>query len=525
MVLLGHTLRQASPAYPRQFGRSISVLPTIGQHRIFLALVLVILAAFALPDAAEATTTFNEIRQLLASDAQAADLFGVKVAVSGETAIVGKSQADAPGSNGAAYVFQRDAGGPDNWGEVRKLIASDGQADDSFGWRVAVDGDTAIVGAYLEDAGGNQAGAAYVFQRNQGGADNWGEVKKLTASDAQQGDYFGIGVAVSGDTTVVGAVWEDAAGSTAGAAYVFQRDEGGADNWGEVKKLTASDAQADSSFGESVAVDGDTTVVGAWLEDSEGMNAGAAYVFQRDQGGVENWGEVKKLTASDAQAMDWFGATVAVSGDTAVVGAYSEDGTTTDAGAVYVFQRNQGSPDNWGEVKKITASDTQTDDRLGISVSISGDTAVAGAYREDDGGTNAGAAYVFQRNQGGTENWGEVNKLTASDAQADDIFGLGVSLSGEIVVVGAPREDAFGESSGAAYVFHLQEPKATPTLTPTPPPAVGGIAIEGDAGLRSLEMRESSSRSFGALSWSIAAAAGTVALASATWWARRRRAS
>ncbi len=221
--------------------------------------------------------------------------------------------------------------------KARKLLASDIEADDRFGFSVAISGDFAVVGAQLEDAGGSAAGAAYVLQRNEGGAENWGEVKKLTASDAQAGDQFGYSVAVSGDTVVVGANDEDSAGSGTGAAYVFRRNHGGADNWGEVKKLIASDAQGGDNFGWSVTVSGDTVVVGAYVEDAGGSAAGAAYVFQRNQGGTDNWGEVKKLTASDAETGDLFGISVAVSGDTIVVGAWVEDAGGSDAGAAYVF--------------------------------------------------------------------------------------------------------------------------------------------------------------------------------------------
>ena len=183
---------------------------------------------------------------------------------------------------------------------------------------------------------------------------------KLTASEAQAFDRFGSSVAVSGETVVVGARSEDAGGANAGAAYVFGRDQGGADNWGEVKKLTASDAQADDLFGGRVAVSGDTVVVGHMVLLSSGMvlvsgGLDAAYVFGRDQGGAGNWGEVRKLTASDAQTGDFFGASVAVSGDTAVVGAAFEDAVGSNAGAAYVFGRDQGGANNWGEVKKLTA--------------------------------------------------------------------------------------------------------------------------------------------------------------------------
>ena len=261
---------------------------------------------------------------------------------------------------------------------VKKLTASNAEPDAQFGFIVAISGDTAVVGALFEDAGGADAGAAYVFQRNQGGANNWGQVARLTASDAQPDDLFGIGVAVSGDTVVVGAVFGDAGGADAGAAYVFRRDQGGADNWGQVAKLTASDAQPDDLFGIGVAVSGDTVVVGAVFGDAGGADAGAAYVFRRDQGGADNWGQVAKLTASDAQPDDRFGIRVAVSGDTVVVGALFEDAGGADAGAAYVFRRDQGGTGAWGQVAKLTASDAQPGDQFG-TVAVSGDTVVVGS--------------------------------------------------------------------------------------------------------------------------------------------------
>ena len=162
-------------------------------------------AGFGLAGQSAEAALFNEVKKLLASDGQDVDQFGFSVAVSGDTAIVGATEEDARGTNaGAVYVFQRDVGGAGNWGEVKKLLASDAQDFDLFGWSVAVSGDTAIVGAPGEDTGGVNAGAAYVFRRDQGGAGNWGEVKKLTAADAQAGDFFGLGVAVSVDTAVLG---------------------------------------------------------------------------------------------------------------------------------------------------------------------------------------------------------------------------------------------------------------------------------------------------------------------------------
>jgi hypothetical protein len=199
-----------------------------------------------------------------------------------------------------------------------------------------------------------------------------------------------------------------AAGTTgAGAAYVFERNQGGGDNWGEVAILHASDAQGDDRFGQSVSISGDTLVVGANYENGGTgdplSGAGAAYVFERNQDGADNWGEVTILQASDAQAYDRFGQSVSISGDTLVVGAYREDGGAGDpfssSGAAYIFERNQDGGDNWGEVMILRASDAQTGDDFGQSVSISGYTLVVGAYYEDGGAgdplSDAGAAYVF----------------------------------------------------------------------------------------------------------------------------------
>ena len=460
-------------------------LRTLASHRggaALAALALIIAAGllsgpagFGPGEQSAQASLLSEVKKLLASDAEAADVFGRgAAAISGDTIVVGADGEDAEGTGaGAAYIFQRDQGGADNWGQVKKLTASDAGAEDGFGHSVAVSGDTALVGAQFESTEASNAGAVYIFQRNEGGADNWGEVKKLTAPDAEAGDEFGGSVALSGDTAVVGAHRDDDAANNAGAAYVFGRDEGGADNWGQVKKLTASDADIGDGFGTAfhgggVAVSGDTAVVGAQNEDAGGSQAGAAYVFGRDEGGADNWGEFAKLTASDAEASDNFGRAVAVGGDTALVGAPRESTGATEAGAAYVFERDQGGAGNWGEVKKLAAPVPSFCAFFGIGVAVSGSTAIVGAFIPC-GGT--GNAYVFERDQGGAGNWGQVNELIPSDGQFGDSYGDGVALSGDTVVVSAPREDEGDTNAGAAYVFDLLQPKPgiTPTGTPTPP--------------------------------------------------------
>ena len=222
---------------------------------------------------------------------------------------------------------------------MAKLIASSPEDFAYYGDSVAISGDHVVVGAYYEDSGGTNRGAAYVYNRDNGGADAWGEVIKLTASDAADFDEFGYSVNIDGDYVIVGA-WRKAGVwpiSLAGAAYIFGRDSGGADNWGEVAKLTASDAETNDHFGNSISISGDYIIIGASQKDNSGNRQGAAYIYARDYGGADNWGEVMKLIASDAEDEDLFGNSVSISGDYAVVGAFWENGGGTDRGAIYIF--------------------------------------------------------------------------------------------------------------------------------------------------------------------------------------------
>src|SRR5262252_249356 len=407
--------------------------------------------------------TFTEIKKLTPSDGGGGKLFGGSVAIYGDTAIVGAS-IDFIGNNnrqGTAYIFERNQGGGANWGFVKKLIASDGATDNLFGASVAIYGDTAIVGAPGEVTNVSYPGSAYIFERNQGGANNWGEVKKLTASDGDGNDFFGCSVAIYASTAIVGA---NGAGEPfnirLGAAYIFDRNHGGANNWGEVKKLTASDAAELDFFGDSVAIYADTAIVGAFGDDIDILNGsfhhqGSAYIFARNQGGANNWGEVKKLTAPDGEADDSFGVSVAIYGDTAIVGADEDTiGSNLVQGSAYIFERNQGGANNWGEVKKLTASDGAQADIFGVSVAIYGDTAIVGA-RADTIGSNfqQGSAYIFERNQGGGANWGEVKKLTASDGAAPDGFGASVTIYADTAIVGT-------YVANSAYIFSENSPPA-----------------------------------------------------------------
>jgi len=401
----------------------------------------------------------QEYQKLIDLDFAEMDHYGFSTSMSGEYILVGAPNKDDGGADsGAAFIYIRYE---DDfyWATLVTLTASDAQAGDEFGRSVAISSDYAIVGAHYQDSGGSDRGAAYIYGRDQGGDDAWGEVAKLTASDAQDWDEFGSSVSISGDTAIVGAQYEDSGGLSSGAAYIFYSDQGGADNWGEVVKLTASDAAAGDLFGYSVALDGDYAVVGAYSADDGGADSGAVYIYGRNQGGDNAWGQVIKLTASDAAAGDMFGTSVAIDGDYVVVGASSEDGTGTDRGAAYVFYRNQGGADNWGEVVRLTASDAEDLDMFGGSVALDGDFVIVGAFYEDGNGTNRGAAYIYGRNYGGQDVWGQVMKILASDADYGDgdNFGFSVAIQGNFVVITAPYEEyeeiTDNTDRGAIYIF------------------------------------------------------------------------
>jgi uncharacterized repeat protein (TIGR01451 family) len=383
--------------------------------------------------------TWSQQQKLLADDADANDLFGYSVSLSGDTVAIGASGDDTAAGvdSGSAYVFVRSG---TTWSQQQQLLASDGAANDALGYSAAVDGDTVVVGAISDDISGVlNAGSAYAFVRSGG---TWTEQQRLGAMDSAAGDEFGFSVSVSGDTAVVGAYRDDAIfGPSVGAAYVFVRS---GTTWTQQQKLRASDAAPGDRFGESVSLSGDTIVAGA----TGAAPVGSAYVFVRSG---TTWTEQQKLLASDGAPGDNYGFSVSVSGETAVVGAFGANTQLgADAGAAYVFVRSGGA---WTQQQKLLLIAGAAFDRFGFAVALEGDTVIIGATGSEAGGgsiNDAGAAVVFVRS--GTT-WSEQQKITASDAATDDNFGYAVTLSGETAVVGVPFDDTSGIDEGSAYVF------------------------------------------------------------------------
>ena len=330
-----------------------------------LACALAVTGALALAAPAAALE-----QTLTAADGATDDTFGEAVAIDGDTLVVGATSSD--GDKGAVYVYQRSG---DVWTQTAKLSASDGATSDSLGSSVAIDGDTIVVGAPSDDVGANTSqGSVYTFTRT--GAAARTETAKLTASDGAALDNLGRSVAIDGDTIVAGASGDDINANTdEGSVYTFSRT--GAANRTQTSKLVAGSGAGGDRLGVSVAIDGDTIVAGATGFDRVGStDKGAAYTFPRTGGATIL--PTALLEASDAAAGDKLGKSVAIDGDTIIVGAFNDDvNANTDQGSAYTFTRTGGTPRT--ETAKLTATDGAPSDNLGTSVAIAGDTIVAGA--------------------------------------------------------------------------------------------------------------------------------------------------
>lgn len=439
---------------------------------------------------------FSEFSKTIAFDRSAGDQFGYDVDIDGDYAVVGAYSDDfGTGENrGSVYVYKQN--GINDWSFHQKLTASDQQDYDRFGWSVAIDGDYIIVGAYREDhdaTGSNSlsnAGSAYVFEKDLSG--NFVEAEKLVASDRAIDDEFGWSVAINGTTALVGARAEDhdVAGASymysAGSVYLFDRD--GSGNWNQSQKICAADRSADinypggysgedlgDQFGWDVSISGDYLIVGALHHDygpagpptSPLWSSGAAYIFERNAG---VWNQVQKIQNFDREEWDRFGCAVDIDSNVLVVGAYSEDEVEdgigdplTNPGSAYLFERNGSG--TWIFTQKIVPGDRNSGDHFGYSFALEDTLLVIGTHSDDHdefgGGLadDAGSTYIFENN-GGV--WSQMQKIDASDRITLDEFGISVGLSEHTIIVGSFLQD-FDESginltadAGAAYFFSNQ---------------------------------------------------------------------
>jgi hypothetical protein len=382
----------------------------------------------------------NEEAKLLPADGSSYDYFGGSVAISGNRALIGVYGDDDNGSNsGSAYVFNFDGS---TWQEEAKLLPSDGASHEKFGISAAISGDTLVVGAYTDDDNGVSSGSAYIYRFD---GSTWQEEAKLLASDGASYDVFGYSVAIDGDLVLVGAYWDDDNGQDSGSAYIYRFD---GSTWQEEAKLIASDGTSPGHFGKSVAISGNLALIGT----PYGSASGSAYIYRFDG---KSWQEETKLIPSDGSdgaPDDYFGGSVAISGNLVLIGAQDDDPAGNESGSAYIYRFDGNS---WQEEAKLIASDGASDARFGSSVSISGNLALIGVRNDADNGSNSGSAYVFNFD-GST--WQEETKLLPSDGASSDYFGNSVSISGDLVLIGAGSDDDNGSASGSAYIFGTAPP-------------------------------------------------------------------
>lgn len=442
-------------------------------------------------------------RELFSPAGTPEEAFGSRVAISGDVLVVTAPQASVDGTTyaGAADVFVREPA-PAGWAWRKRLVADDGADFDQLGGSgVAVRDDVVFVGASgaAVDSVPRQ-GAVYVFERDAGGTENWGQTAKLTDASVGESAFFGSSIAVQGDLLAVGAPY----GPSAGQVTIFERDRDGPGQWGKVTAIPDSSVAGGGwppeAFGSAVALDGDLLLVGASSADVSyfGQEDGAAYLFRRDGADGDQWNFVTRLTAPEATVCtgdrtlaeislgsqdaleqvwlcvqqqgqtrnDNFGAHVAIDGDTIVVAATRDSfAAAPGAGVVHVFRGDQAAAGSWEHVTKLAGSDIlgSAGSGFGRALALAGDVLLVGAPGVAGGaGESQGAVYRFERSAGGTDAWGEVAKLIAADGLDEENFGTAVVLDGGTEIIGTA---GFDMSRGAVYLTaeFVQQPAFPPT--------------------------------------------------------------
>ncbi|MEM7673875.1 MAG: hypothetical protein AAF212_11090, partial [Verrucomicrobiota bacterium] len=389
-------------------------------------------------------TSWLEDATLDAGDGGNSIFFGSSIGIDGDLAAVGVPDDHDNGlASGSVYVFRKTGG---DWLEEDKLLASDGEASHEFGYAVAVDANTILIGDPLDSLVDNNNGSAYFYTFSN---DAWSEQQKIVASDGAANDNFGTSVDIFEDTAFVGARRSDSGALNSGSVYVYLRSN---DNWTESQILTAPDAADNDEFGVSVSVSGGYAAIGSYRDDPLGSNSGSVYIYSESD---NTWAGMEKLTASDGTEFDEFGTSVDIVGSNLVVGAPKYDPGGNRTGGVYWFTESSG---DWSEQQILTDSQGAAFDDFGASLSLSGNFLAVGAPLDDSDSSNTGSVVIFEFLAG---SWSEAYKVMAPDPSSNDRFGEAIALDGTDLLVGAPNTtglDGFGGESrfqGSVYAYTL----------------------------------------------------------------------
>ena len=430
-----HTLVAGAPGATNDFG-----IPDTGRHAIFV----------------HQSSAWSALGGPQGSNANTGDLLGTSVAADRDFMVVGAPGDTVGGlaSAGSVHLYQRSPLSSTGWSYVKMLFAGDTQIGAAFGSSVDVSGDTIVVGA----PGWDGRGAVYVFQRNQGGADNWGQRKRVDLPAVSAGDEFGASVAIRDDILAVGSPGDNIPGLTdVGTVYVFGRHQGGTSNWGFLDDFRETVPASFDYFGQSLDVSEGRIAVGAPLADNEGNASGAAYIYGRITGLAE-WVLLETLPNASGQANDRLGGSIALDGTLCVAGAIGENTHAFQSGAALVFRDTGGDATNWILQATLTVGDTENpvvmpDLVFGDAVAIHGDVVAVGAPGHDNGAvTNGGAVYLFQQNQTHARGWGMLSRLLADGTTNGAQMGAAVALTDGFLFAGAPGADQ-GAQTDAGYFF------------------------------------------------------------------------
>lgn len=392
-----------------------------------------ILTLFTLTVFLSSISLFGQVSEtkLVAPDGDEGDHFGLNTAISGNFVAIGAEYRD---KQGAVYIFEQE---DSEWTLTAKFKGR--KNADHFGSAVSISGPFVAIGASLSDnVNGDDAGAAYIY----GNRDNeWKKIATLLPDDGAERDIFGSSISISGENVIVGAIGDDDVGERSGSTYIFSRQ--GVD-WVQKEKFVDPRGQAHDNFGYSVSIDGNYAIVGSPGFTVSSSGTSSAHIYEFDG---HTWANVVELIPNSGSRYDSYGISVSISGEFAAVGANYDDDNGFNSGAVYIYHRENGE---WIEFSKLFASDGTNDDWFGEVVSLYRDKLLVSARVDDDHGNGSGSVYIF--NFDGVK-WVEIQKLTASDAQPRDNFGLRAAISEKHAIIGAWNEDEKGLDAGAAYIF------------------------------------------------------------------------
>lgn len=340
----------------------------------------------------------------------------------------------------------------EEWALDTRWFANDPATNNRLGESVDMKGDWGIAGSNQTNAVGQQIGTAYLLYRDPNTGE-WSKALQLFPDNTSVGDqFFGSKVAMGNGFCAVASPLDDENGINSGAIYIYKYNGNNPADWTLFQKIVG--VNANEQIGSSLDFSNEMLLIGAILNSDNAPEAGAAYLYTQVPAGTGNWNLVKKLSTNDDEFGDHFGYDVAVSGSYAIVSANGDDEKGVNAGAAFVFRKDEGGLNNWGLIQKVMAPDGEDDDNFGVSVDLDGVWAVVGANKDDDKGQESGSAYVLYQNHGNVQNsWGVHGKLRDFNGHKGAHYGYSVSINGDFLAVGSRWKKVSHSRAGAVFVY------------------------------------------------------------------------